>query len=216
MDRLIAGYRRFRAGAWPERRALFERLAREGQSPRAMVIACADSRVDPTMIFDAAPGELFVMRNIAGLVPPFQPDARFHGTSAAIEFAVQVLEVPDLIVLGHGMCGGVRALLEGPPPGAGDFIGRWMQIAEPAKRRVLECRPADPYTACEQEVVKLSLTNLLTFPWLAERVGDGRLRLHGAAFDIRFGVLWRLRPDGSFAVADAEAEAVATPPPPAR
>ncbi len=201
MDQLIAGYRRFRAGAWPERRDLFERLARDGQSPRAMVVACVDSRVDPAMIFDAAPGELFILRNVANLVPPFQPDAQFHAASAALEFAVRVLEVPDLIVLGHGMCGGIRALLNGPPTAAGDFLGPWMRIAEPAKRRVLECRPADPQTACEQETVKLSLENLLTFPWIAERVGDGRLRLHGATFDIRFGVLWRLQPDGSFAVA---------------
>ena len=201
MDRLTAGYRRFRQAGWLERRALFETLAREGQSPRAMVVACSDSRVDPAMIFDAAPGELFVLRNVANLVPPFQPDAQFHATSAALEFAVRVLEVPDLIVLGHGMCGGIRALMHGAPPEASDFLGPWMRIAEPAKRRVLACRPADPLTECEREAVKLSLENLLTFPWIAERVADGRLRLHGATFDIRFGMLWLLQPDGQFAEA---------------
>lgn len=205
MEDLIAGYRRFREREWPERRAMFETLAREGQSPRAMVVACSDSRVDPAMIFGAAPGELFILRNVANLVPPWQPDAQFHASSAALEFAVRVLEVPDLIVLGHGMCGGIRALLEGPPTAAAEFLGPWMRIAEPAKRRVLECRPADPpadpQTACEREAVKLSLENLLTFPWIAERVADGRLRLHGAIFDIRYGMLWLLRPDGSFAPA---------------
>lgn len=201
MDALIDGYHRFRATEWPERRALFERLARDGQSPRAMVVACSDSRVDPAMIFGAAPGELFIVRNVAALVPPWQPDAQYHATSAALEFAVRVLQVPDLIVLGHGMCGGVRALLEGAPPAAADFLGPWMRIAEPAKRRVLECRAADPQTACEQETVKLSLANLQTFPWIAQRVADGTLRLHGATFDIRFGVLWRLQPDGAFAPA---------------
>ena len=201
MDALIAGYRRFRATQWPERRAVFEALARDGQSPRAMVIACSDSRVDPAMIFGAGPGELFILRNVAALVPPWQPDAQFHATSAALEFAVRVLEVPDLVVLGHGMCGGIRALLEGAPQAASDFLGPWMRIAEPAKRRVLECRAADPQTACEREAVKESLANLLTFPWIAERVADGRLRLHGATFDIRFGVLWRLQADGGFAEA---------------
>lgn len=180
---------------------MFEALARDGQAPRAMVVACSDSRVDPAMIFGAGPGELFILRNVAALVPPFQPDAKFHATSAALEFGVRVLRVPDLIVMGHGMCGGVRALLDGPPQEAGDFVGPWMRIAEPAKRRVLECRPADPQTECEREVVKLSLANLMTFPWLAERVAAGQLRLHGATFDIRYGTLWLLQPDGSFAAA---------------
>jgi len=201
MERLIAGYRRFRETGWPEHRALFETLARDGQSPRAMVIACSDSRVDPALIFGAAPGELFIVRNVAALVPPFQPDAKLHATSAALEFGVRVLQVADLIVLGHGMCGGVRALLQGAPAEASDFVVPWMRIAEPAKRRVLACQPADPQTAGEQEVVKESLANLMTFPWIAERVADGRLALHGATFDIRFGVLWRLQADGAFAAA---------------
>ena len=199
MERLLEGYRRFRATEWPERRAVFEALAREGQSPQAMVIACSDSRVDPAMIFGAGPGEIFVLRNVANLVPPSQPDARFHATSAALEFAVRVLEIPDLIVMGHAMCGGVRALLHGPPHPAGDFLIPWMRIAEPAKRRALACEPADPQTACEREVVKLSLENLQTFPWIAERVESGQLRLHGATFDIRSGVLSILQADGRFA-----------------
>lgn len=199
MERLIEGYRRFRAAQWPERRATFEALAQNGQSPRAMVVACSDSRVDPAMIFGAGPGELFVIRNVANLVPPWAPDGGSHATSAALEFAVRVLEVPDVIVMGHAMCGGIRALLEGPPHPTGDFLGPWMQIAEPAKRRVLADSPSDPQTACEHEAVKLSLVNLMTFPWIAERVHAGRLRLHGTTFDIRSGVLSRLQPDGSFA-----------------
>jgi len=199
MKHLIEGYRRFRQTQWPERRATFETLAREGQSPRAMVVACSDSRVDPAMIFGAGPGELFIVRNVANLVPPFAPDSTYHSTSAALEFAVRVLEVPDLIVMGHAMCGGIRVLLEGPPQQAGDFLELWMRIAEPAKRRVLSCTPADPQTACEMEAIKLSIENLHTFSWIEERVKDGRLRLHGATFDIRTGVLSLLGPDGRFA-----------------
>jgi carbonic anhydrase len=198
MDKLIEGYRRFRSTQWPERRATFEELAQKGQSPRALVVACSDSRVDPTMIFGAAPGELFVVRNVANLVPRYAPDSEAHSTSAALEFAVRVLGVPDIVVLGHAMCGGIRALLEGAPPSAGDFLVPWIRIAEPARRRVLACAPADPQTACEQEAVKLSLENLMSFPWVEERVAAKTLRLHGATFDIRSGVLALLQPDGRF------------------
>ncbi len=199
MDDLIAGYRRFRETQWPERRATFESLAQAGQSPRALVVACSDSRVDPAMIFAAGPGELFVVRNVANLVPPYAPDSRAHATSAALEFGVRVLEVPHLVVMGHAMCGGIRALLEGAPSEASDFLPPWMRIAEPARRRTLECRPADPQATCEREGVKLSLQNLLTFPWIAERVDAGRLRLHGAIFDIRTGELAFLGAGGEFA-----------------
>jgi carbonic anhydrase len=205
LQHLIDGYRRFRALHWPERRAVFEHLALGGQSPRTMVIACSDSRVDPTMIFNAEPGELFILRNVANLVPPYQPDLAFHATSAALEFAVRVLEVSDLIVMGHAMCGGIRVLLHGAPDPAGDFLLPWMRIAEPAKRRVLERASADPQSDCEQESVKLSLDNLLTFPWLAERVQQQRLKLTGTIFDIRSGVLTMLQPDGAFAAVDARA-----------
>jgi carbonic anhydrase len=151
------------------------------------------------MVFDAAPGELFVVRNVANLVPPYAPDRLPHATSAALEFAVRVLKVPDVIVMGHAMCGGIRALLEGAPPPAGDFLGPWMAIAEPARRRALAAHSVDPQAACESEAVKLSLDNLLSFPWLATPVEEGRLRLHGALFDIRSGVLSVLGRDGGFA-----------------
>ncbi|PHK96572.1 carbonic anhydrase [Pseudoroseomonas rhizosphaerae] len=202
MKALFDGYRRFRAEVWPERRRLFQDLARDGQSPRALVIACSDSRVDPGMVFNAAPGELFIVRNVANLVPPYEPDRSYHGTSAALEFGVCVLKVPRVIVLGHAMCGGVQALLRGFPPGAQDFVEPWMTgIAAEARRRTLACAPADPDAAqaqCELETVKLSLRNLMTFPWISTRVAEGSLSLHGGSFDIRTGVLSYLTEDGSF------------------
>ncbi len=201
MQALIDGYRQFRAGQWPERRAVFERLADRGQSPRAAVVACGDSRVDPAMIFGAGPGELFVIRNVANLVPPYAPDERAHATSAAIEFAVLGLEVRDLIVMGHAMCGGIRKLLTGTPRLDGGFLEPWLALAEPAKRRALACDPVDLQTETEFQGVKLALENLMTFPFVAERVADQRLTLHGASFDIRSGVLSVLRPDGVFAPA---------------
>lgn len=197
MDDLIRGYQRFRESTWPERRRLFEALAEHGQRPRTMVIACSDSRVDPAMIFDAGPGEIFVVRNVANLVPPYQPDGAYHGTSAAIEFGVLGLEVSDLIVMGHGMCGGIRALREGVPEPLGGFLTPWIRVAERA-RQVLECHPADPQLACEHEAVRLSLANLKTFPWVSERAADGRLHLRGAHFDVRTGVLAMMRENGEF------------------
>lgn len=199
MEDLIAGYRRFRERGWPERRDIFLTLAERGQSPRALVIACSDSRVDPTMIFDAGPGELFVIRNVANLVPPYGPDAEPHSTSAAIEFAVKSLQVSDIVVMGHAMCGGIQALLRGVPDTVAEFVGPWMRIAERARERALLCEPADQQTACEREGVKLSLDNLMTFPWIAERVAAGSLALSGAVFDIRSGVLSVLGNEGRFA-----------------
>ena len=135
MDRLLAGYRRFRTEVWPAERARYEALAR-GQRPETLVVACSDSRVDPQTVFGAAPGELFVVRNVAGLVPPYHPDAAYHGTSAALEYAVRVLGVARIVVLGHAQCGGVRAMVEGAPEEARDFVEPWMRIAEPVLRRV--------------------------------------------------------------------------------
>ena len=200
MQRLIDGYRRFRAGGWPERRRLFEALADKGQKPRAMVVACADSRVDPGMIFDASPGELFIVRNIAALVPPYEPDSAYHGTSAALEFGVRVLGVRDLVVLGHGLCGGVHGLLYGAPAEAQDFVAPWLGIAAAVRPRALACdSPAAQQLCGEHEVIKLALENLRGFPWIAEREAAGRLILHGAHFDVRTGQLSLLRPGGQFA-----------------
>ena len=201
MDELLAGYRRFRTGEWPERRRLFEQLADRGQTPRTMVVACADSRVDPGMIFDTRPGELFVVRNVAGLVPPYAPDTSYHGTSAGLEFAVRVLQVKELIVMGHGLCGGVTGLLRGVPPEASDFVGPWMQIAEPAREAALACNTEDEQQLRgEHEVIKLSLRNLRSFPWISEREASGSLRLHGSHFDVRHGRLSLLGAGGAFEV----------------
>ncbi len=190
MEKLLKGYQRFRKESWPERRAAFEALSDHGQHPQVLVIACVDSRVDPAVIFDTAPGQLLTIRNVANLVPPFAPDAAYHGTSAAVEFGIRVLNIPHLVVLGHGQCGGVRALLNGAPPDADDFISQWMSIAAPARRVALRCDTPDAQEqCCEQEVVKISLANLRSFPWLKEREDAGRLALHGAWFAIRTGVL---------------------------
>src|SRR5690242_14497051 len=133
MKDLLEGYRRFRAKNWPEQREVFESLARDGQAPRALVVGCVDSRVDPALIVDAAPGEVLTVRNVANLVPPYAPDAAYHGTSAALEFGVRVLEVEVLVVLGHGSCGGIKALLEGAPSQALEFVAPWMSIADSAR-----------------------------------------------------------------------------------
>ena len=202
MQRLIDGYRTFRASAWQEHRAEFERLAAEGQRPRALVIACSDSRADPALIFNAGPGALFVIRNVANLVPPFGPDDNYHGTSAAIEFAVRGLEVPDIMVMGHAMCGGVHALLHGAPNPSWHFLGNWIEIARDVRERVLACTSADEgQTMAEQDCVRLSLANLMTYPWVREAVRAGKLRLHGGYFDIRSGVLQVLGAEGEFGAA---------------
>jgi carbonic anhydrase len=203
MDDLIAGYRRFRAGTWRNERLRFEELSRVGQRPRALVLACSDSRTDPQVVFNAAPGELFVVRNVANLAPPYLPDGEPHGTSAAIEFAVRALKVSQIVVMGHAMCGGIAALLDGAPAETSDFVGQWVRIAEPALRRVMTVPAGQRHNACERESVRLSLANLLTFPWIDTAVRRGDLKLHGCFFDIRSGILERLGDDGSFlAIAD--------------
>jgi carbonic anhydrase len=194
MDPLLEGYRRFRAEIWPAERARYEALAHWGQSPQTMVVACSDSRVDPQTVFGAAPGEMFVLRNVAGLVPPYQPDAGYHGASAAIEFGVRVLKVSRLVVLGHAQCGGVRAMALGAPEPARDFVASWVEIGKPALSASGDA--AGRLDETEAAVVRLSLANLMTFPWVAEAVKEGRLALHGFRFDIHTGVLSRVEADG--------------------
>jgi carbonic anhydrase len=196
MHRLIEGYRQFRETAWPAEHERFEALARDGQAPETLVIACSDSRVGPERVFGAAPGELFVVRNIAGLVPPYEPDLRYHGTSAALEYAVRVLKVARIVVLGHAQCGGVRVMLEGAPKEARDFVEPWMKLASEA----LVARPAgisgeEATKRCEEGVVKISLQNLRTFPWIREAEEAGRVKIEGFSFGIRTGVLTRLEGD---------------------
>jgi len=199
MDKLLAGYRRFRANGWPEQRRRFEALADDGQRPQSLVVTCVDSRVDPAMIFDTVPGQMLSVRNVANLVPPYAPDVAYHGTSAALEFAVRVLKVPHIVVLGHGLCSGVRALIEGAPQDAADFVAPWMSMAASARTEALrEATPEARQQMAEQAVIKVSLANLLTFPWIRDGVAAGTLRLHGAWFAIRSGVLLTLQPDGTF------------------
>lgn len=201
---MIAGYQRFRATGWRRERARWAELA-EGQSPKVMVIACSDSRVEPAVIFDAAPGELFTVRNIANLVPPFENDGGRHGVSAAVEFAVTQLEVPEIVVLGHGACGGCRAALSatfrGAEPGQGGFIAHWIDLLDGARERVLESHGDTPEgrSALEHEAIKVSIANLRTFPFIPEREAAGTLRIHGAWFAIADGTLHLLDPEtGSF------------------
>lgn len=189
MDALIQGYRRFRHDQWPRLQARYEALA-EGQAPETLIIACSDSRADPATVFDAAPGELFVVRNVAALVPPYNADGDLHGTSAALEFGVRVLKVKRIVVMGHARCGGVGALLHGAPELARDFVEPWMQIARPALTRCAAAHPGDDdQAACEREVVRVSLDNLRSFPWIERAEAEGRLKLVGARFDVATGVL---------------------------
>jgi carbonic anhydrase len=198
MDDLIAGYRRFRASTWQTERSRFEALSRLGQRPRALIIACSDSRTDPQMVFNARPGELFVVRNVANIVPPYGPDDHPHGVSSAIEFAVRSLKVREIVVLGHAMCGGIQALLNGAPREVSDFVGQWVSIAEPARELALKAPPEQQQQVCEHEAVRLSLANLMTFPWIKDAVEAGHITLYGCFFDIRSGVLERLGDDDVF------------------
>jgi carbonic anhydrase len=191
MDALIEGYRRFRAQKWPAERARYEALAARVQQPKTLVVSCSDSRVDPQTIFDAAPGELFVVRNVAGLVPPYTPDGGCHGTSAALEYGVRVLKVERIVVLGHAQCGGVRAMVDGAPPEARDFVAPWMAVAA----SVLATPPppdADPFAHYEAETVRLSLRHLQGFPWVSAALSEGQLSLEGFRFGIATGALERL------------------------
>jgi carbonic anhydrase len=189
---LIEGYRRFRAEGWARERERWSRLA-EGQSPKVMVVACSDSRVDPGQIFDANPGEMFVVRNVANLVPPFETANGHHGVSAALEFAVTQLQVEEVIVLGHGFCGGCAAALTGQfddaPHGEGHFIADWIELLREARDKVRAEQGPEAFRAMELEGVRTSLANLRTFPWVREREADSRLALHGAFFSIADGVL---------------------------
>ncbi len=193
---MIDGYRRFRNGGWQQQRERWSDLA-EGQSPRVMVIACSDSRVEPSQIFDTNPGEIFVVRNVAALVPPFETTPGRHGVSAALEFAVQFLKVDEIVVMGHGMCGGCHAALhrsmEGAEPGRGGFIADWIAMLDEASEQVRSEHPAidnrEAGRAMELAAVRVSLDNLMTFPCIQEKVRRGTLTLRGAFFAISDGVL---------------------------
>lgn len=205
MNRLIDGYRAFRAGRWPQERAHYEALAQRGQSPEYLVIACSDSRADPATIFNAAPGELFVVRNVAGIVPPFEADIGHHGTSAAIAFAVLQLKVRSILVLGHAQCGGIAAALDDDLAKSVPFLGSWIELLGPAREHSAHIRdPAARQVAMERDGIRLSLEHLMSFPFVAERVRAGALSLAGARFGIADGKLELLDPaTGEFDVVEA-------------
>jgi len=202
-DALLSGYRRFREGHWAEAKAEYEALAADGQRPLTLVVACSDSRADPALIFDTAPGQLFVVRNVANLVPPYEPDGLLHGVSAALEFGVKVLEVSRIVIMGHAHCGGVNSMLHGAPADCQDFVAPWVEQGAPFVRRVAEAvEPDQVEQATEEAVVRLSIDNLRTFPWVAEREAAGELALTGLHFGIADGVLRALVGPGRFEALD--------------
>jgi carbonic anhydrase len=193
-QQLREGYAAFRAGRLAAEQSRYRELAERGQSPRTMVIGCCDSRVAPETIFDVGPGELFVVRNVGNLIPPYSPDAAHHGVSSALEYGAAVLKVQHIVVLGHARCGGVQAFADGAA--AGDFIGRWMSLLAPVAAAIgPRDRVADDYLRrLERASVIASLQNLRTFPFVETRCNDGTLSLHGAYFAVATGELSALDP----------------------
>jgi len=200
---LIEGYRRFRAGPYVEQRQRYDSLANKGQAPKVMIIACSDSRVDPTRVFDTGPGQAFVLRNVANLVPPYEPDSARHSTSAAIEYAVTILKVHHIVVFGHAHCGGIQASLDGrfddAAHGAGGFIGSWMSMIAPARDRIRAAAALSPdidaAAALELEAIRISIANLRSFPFVADAEATGELLIQGTCFDIADGILRVLDPE---------------------
>lgn len=194
INSLIKGYHAYHTVDYRRDEALLRSLAEKGQSPKAMVISCCDSRVEPSAVLGTIPGDLFMVRNVANLVPPFVDDNKHHGTSAALEYAIDQLEIPNIIILGHAMCGGIKALIDGSVDSEDDsiFISNWMSIAQDAKNNSSCCsHDKDAFQKhVEQSSILNSLKNLMTFPFIKERVEDGRVELHGWYFDFSSGELF--------------------------
>ncbi|HEV2517807.1 MAG TPA: carbonic anhydrase [Devosia sp.] len=212
MDRfpafLLDGYKSFMSDRYDPEQGRYRELADRGQSPTTMIIACCDSRAAPETIFSAGPGEMFVLRNVANLVPPFQPDGGQHGTSAAIEFAVAALEISNIVVMGHGRCGGIKAALapDASPLAQGDFIGKWMAMLAPVSEEVSKytlLTNKERQTMLERFSIRNSINNLRTFPYVKRLEDEGKLAIHGAWFDISTGELWVMNDDGDFYRPDA-------------
>jgi carbonic anhydrase len=204
-EKLLSGYRSFMSGDYATQSKRYRDLAQTGQTPETMIIACCDSRAAPETIFDAGPGELFVVRNVANLVPPYTPDGEYHGTSAALEFAVQALKVKSIVVLGHGRCGGVAAALnpEFQPLSPGDFIGKWIDMLKHPAAIVGDNKmmtAGERQRSLERISIRFALANLRTFPYVQALEAEGKISLHGAWFDISSGELWIMDPEtGDFA-----------------
>jgi len=201
-EQLVEGYEAFLLGRFEYEQGRFNRLAEKGQKPKVLLIGCADSRVSPEIIFDSGPGEIFVVRNVANLVPPYMPNDDLHGTSAALEFGVLALEVEHIVVMGHAHCGGVKAYAQSAadpnhaPLSPGDFIGKWITLIEPAAQKLGPCAAEEPLADYSERLAKASviqgLANLRSFPYIASRETEGKLKLHGAYFGIAEGVLLAL------------------------
>ncbi|MET3589129.1 carbonic anhydrase [Bartonella silvatica] len=196
-ERLLSGYRSFIKNHFSHKTLHYQQLATEGQKPEVLVIACCDSRAVPEVIFDAKPGEIFTLRNVANLVPPFSPDNQYHATSAAIEYAVQLLEVKHIVVFGHAHCGGVSTAVKGTcrSLSSNDFVGQWISLLAQAAQEIAgneSLTEQGQQTALEQLSIHHSLKNLETFPWIKARRGQGLLTLHGVWFDISTGELWNI------------------------
>lgn len=198
---LVEGYKRFREDAYVQQKARFDALASDGQAPPIMIISCCDSRVDPATVFDTVPGQVFALRNVANLVPPYETGGGLHGVSAAIEFGVLGLEVRHIVVLGHAQCGGIKASLEGGDLGlpGRSFVDDWVDIISDARDRVVTSGCDNPQKTLELAAIEVSLKNLRSFPFIAEREEAGLLKLHGAYFGIADGLLYVLdETDGHF------------------
>ena len=201
-QQLVQGFLRFREQHFVHNDALYRQLVEQGQTPNTLVVACCDARVDPAIVLDCAPGDLFVVRNVANLVPPAENQGQYHGTSAALEFGVCNLGVQHVIVLGHAHCGGIRTLVEtGGANNPDSYIDDWMHLVESARADVQKEMPGAAMEAqaraCEQRAIMVSLRNLMTFPWVRKRVEDGTLTLHGWYFDIEHGQLLRYNTDSN-------------------
>jgi len=196
--KLLAGYKRFHNKYLLEQDSIFQHLAVYGQFPKTLLIGCSDARVDPTIILDASPGDIFMIRNVSNLVPPYQPECTgVHGVSAAIEFASEFLNIENIIVMGHAGCAGIKKLVQGNGED-GSFVGKWVQLLEPAKKRVLENplykTEIEQLNACEREAVLVSLENLQTFPFIKKRIDEGKLKTYGWYFSIFDGKLYAYNP----------------------
>lgn len=193
-NQLIEGFARFRANHFTTEDVVYRHLVEHGQKPKFLIVGCCDSRVDPALIFDCAPGDLFVIRNVANLVPPAEDRVGHHGTTAALEYGVRILGVEHIVVFGHAHCAGIQNLMEtGGVSNPNSFIDDWMSLAESARESVIKdfsgASNEEQQRACEQRAVLVSLNNLQTFPWIAQRVSDGKLKLHGWYFEIESGQL---------------------------